>query len=1166
MHHNPKPHRLLESLIIFGMMLCLLFPCARPLAAAIASSSSPVASPPLTRVAQNLFAAEGAALNLVAGEPYRYSLSEIPSALFPADSPSRAIVFGDAVVFRFLGLRPAARYQLRATFLSDSALRAEKIEAGAQVLEPRLPLPRGQVIAKTWDVPPAAIARGELSVKISRLAGPNAVISSLEVWSSDPAPLQAPPALNNQLAALSQASVPMPRLSPIPGSLDGKRRAISLNGAWRFNPAPPADFQKMGVEKTGGWSSIQVPAEWVMQGFTVKANTAAAYMREFNVPAEWANQRLKLRFDCVQSACRVFVNGAEVGAHEGGFVPFELDITRAAHPGANTLALAVTSESTADVLASASQYAGHPLGGITRKVTLFAVPPVNIASQVITTTVNKTSASATLHIHLEVANESEREVSGATIALGLESFGDRRVTIGPLKAGQTLVCDEHWDLPAPKLWDPEHPKLYTMSTTFTLAGQPIETLSQRIGIRQVEVRGNEVYVNNRPIKLRGVCRHETHPLLGRSLPPELCRKDAEIFRAANVNYIRTSHYPPSEEFLDACDELGIFVECEAPLCWVQHNANKIWQSWNYLDPKFFPYLMRANLENVVANRNHPAVIIWSLANESHWSPPFAEVLRRVNQLDPSRPATFHDQNWGAASAAGSQAQIAVYHYPGLDGPARCASASRPVLFGEYCHVQTYNQREHFTDPGVRDAWGPRFAEMVDLMEKAPGCLGGAIWSGIDDAFHLPGGQVNGYGYWGVIDGWRREKPETFAVRKAYSPIRVTTRELAPGRIKINVENRYNFTNLNEVKIAVAVRSASGATPIGAEGLIRADIPPHRSGEIELPLGKAMPAVGLTLVVSFTDPRGFVCESVELPIVSAPAASPAPAPKPAPRPLLLQSRPDSFLIQGDAFSCEVDRKTGRILHGVFRNKTILVGGPVLMILPPEKNSGQSDDLTQFGPLNTVCSNWAARSVTASQDGDGAVTVKVEGEYAEAAGSYTLSFTGQGEVETQYRFVAKNAIRPRQVGMVYYVARDFDTLTWRRRAPWSGYPADHIGRPEGVARANPGGAAHIVHLAAAPVGAWSQDTTALGAADFRSSKANLLSGSLCDQNGIGLMVTSDGSQTARAFIDGDRIGWLIAGINAGGSDSFFVYHHAADHHPLQVGSVVQDTIRMEFEQKD
>ncbi|HUC84765.1 MAG TPA: hypothetical protein VL970_06210, partial [Candidatus Acidoferrales bacterium] len=126
----------------------------------------------------------------------------------------------------------------------------------------------------------------------------------------------------------------------------------------------------------------------------------------------------------------------------------------------------------------------------------------------------------------------------------------------------------------------------------------------------------------------------------------------------------------------------------------------------------------------------------------------------------------------------------------------------------------------------------------------------------------------------------------------------------------------------------------------------------------------------------------------------------------------------------------------------------------------------------------------------------------------------------------------------------------------------YPADHIGRPVGQARANPNSNTNIVHLAAAPEHSWSADSTALGTADFRSSKTHILSASLRAPNGCGLALNSDGSQTTRAFVAGDCIGWLIAAINAGGGDSFFAPHFGPDQHPLPKGSHLADTIHLQL----
>jgi beta-galactosidase len=1089
--------------------------------------------------------------------PYRYSTREIPAQTLAADAPERRVLFCSTMEFRFTGVKPEAKYQLRASFLSDSGERVEQIEAGAVTLAERLVLPKHQILSRTWEVPAGAVTGGDLTLGITALAGANAVVSSLEIWSTDPTPLKSPPSVAEKLA---QIAVPMPRLSPRPAGVAGLAGALlSLNGRWKFNPLSPEEPGAVSAASAASWRDIEVPAEWVMQGFKVEANRSACYVREFDLPAQWSGQRIKLRFDAVHSECKVWVNGHAVGGHEGGFVPFELDVTDAAQPGANTLVVTVRNESIADLLASATQYAGHPLGGITRKVTLFAVPNVNVAAQVITTTFGPDFKDAALNLRVEIANESAADAE-ASLGFQLISPAGQPVAVDPgstvaraVRAGQTLAQQIAIPVVAPRQWDTEHPNLYTLRTELK-SGQATEVITQRFGFRQVEVRGNQVFVNNHPIKLHGVCRHETHPLVGRSLTPALWRKDAEIFRAANVNYIRTSHYPPAEEFLDACDELGLFVECESPLCWVQHGANSPWGKLNYQDSRFFPYLMRANLENIAANRNHPSIVIWSLANESLWSPLFAEVLKRVKQVDPSRPTSFHDQSWGDYNAGGSQADIANYHYPDTNGPARCDQGSRPTLFGEYCHVQTYNQREHFTDPGVRDQWGPRFAEMYDLMYRHQGCLGGAIWSGIDEAFDLPDGQVEGYGYWGVIDGWRRAKPETFHVRKAYSPIRVVTRELPAneGPLRIGVENRYNFANLAEVGIEWSLGGETGRTT--------ADIPPRTAGEIVVAPKREL-ADGGSLRLKFTAPRGFVCEEVEVPVGRQP--NPVAAFRALETgPLKLGTNESVFIVTGAAFRCEIDRQTGQFREVQVGGKPVLVGGPVLMVLPLDGGPCQPQDLTQFGPLNTLCKGWSARSVTAATESDGGAVIRVEGEYAEAAGNYTLRFRPGGALEISYDFISKQKVNPRQVGMVFFLDRDCDTLTWQRNAEWSVYPADHIGRPNGLARANPNDAMHIVHLTRAPDHPWSQDTTALGTADFRSSKARIVSSALRSPEGQGLALSSEGSQTVRAFVDGDRIGWLVARINAGGGEGFFSPHHAADRHPLQKGSKISDTMHFQL----
>ena len=1089
---------------------------------------------------------------------YVYLTEEIPVSVLPADSIERKIVFGGQLALAWTGAEPGARYKIRAAFLSDSESRSLRVELNGQPLEENLALPKWKVLEREWIAPAGAIASGDVAVTIGRISGANAVLSRLEILSDTSRTLSPPPPLEEILAKID---VPMPRLSPRPAAVAGvKSPLISLDGIWKFNPAPPDGFEHFTAEQTKNWANIGVPGEWVMQGFDVKKDAAAAYWREFQLPAGWQGRRVKLRFDTVHSDCHVFVNGRAAGAHEGCFTAFELDVTEAVKPGRNTLALAVKNESTADTLASATAYAAHQLGGITRKAQLFLLPEINVAAQTVTTTFDKQFKDATLNIHLDAANESSGDAEAVAkfelVDSGGKVLSTGSVNVPAVRAGQTMGVDLSIPVASPKKWDSEHPNLYSLTTELLVGGKMAQEITRRVGFRQIEVRGNQLFVNGAPVKLRGSCRHEVDPLRGRSLTPGTWKKDAELFRAANVNYIRTSHYPPPEEFLDLCDQYGIFVECEAPLCWVQHGANPVWGSWNYRDSNFFPYLMRANLENLAANRHHPCVTIWSLANESYWSPLFAEVNRRVKQADPTRPTSFHDQCWGGYNDGHSQADIAVYHYPGENGPAKCDQESRPVLFGEYCHVECYNRRELATDPGVRDDWGRGFARMSDLIYEHDGCLGGAIWAGIDEVFRLPNGKCLGYGMWGAIcDGWRRDKPEAWHVKKAYSPIRVTARALplpAPGEpIRVPVENRYNFANLSEAGIAWNLA--------GSKGVTRADIPARHGGEILIPPRSALKN-GDVLHLVFTDPRGFVCDEDEIVLGKSAADGIAAVTTPAGK-LAWTQTGDQIQIQGGRVAYVIDRKTGQFVRGTMNGKTVLTGGPALMILPLESEDCQPVDLGLWKPLNNVCENWKVESVKAMEAADGAVEVAVNGSSKEAGGGYVIRLDAAGDIKVSYDFSSNVKENPRQWGMVFFAPKQFATLHWSRQAQWSFYPAGHIGRAVGTAVARVADGAQP-YAPRKPDQAWPLDATELGGNDFSGTKVAIREAFLAGQSSK-LRVLSDGHQSVRAFMDGGQAGLLVAGFHSGGGDGFFSAHFAAERRPLNPGTRLSDVIQLRLE---
>jgi beta-galactosidase len=961
-------------------------------------------------------------------------------------------------------------------------------------------------------------------------------------------------------ASLSAQTVPYPdiRYTARPAEVAGiAAPVLSLNGTWSFHAAPPKGFEKLTAQSAAGWSPIEVPGDWTMQGRTVKPWTAAGYLKTVVLPADWKGARIVLRSDGAQSLATFWVNGKLAGTHEGGFTAFEFDVTDLCRPGApNTIAAAVQNESTADIMASGTQYASYQFGGLTRKVSLIAVPKLHIVTVEVTTDVKEDGRTAAVRIEASLANAGREAADGVAVDLALSDPRGRVVhrqtaEARPVGAGRRASLLFEATLADAALWESEHPHLYSLRLDLRAGERTLETVVRRAGLREIEVAGTRLFVNGRPVKLRGINRHEVHPLRGRSLTPELWRKDAELYRAANINIIRTSHYPPAEEFLEACDELGLFVECEAPLVWIQHGANETWKTENPNDPKYLPYIERAVAETVAFNRHHPSVIIWSLANESGWSPHFAEAARMVRAMDPSRPRTFHDQAYGGYNNRGSSdIPIANYHYPGPQGPDLAASLRlpRPLYYGEYCHLNCYNRSELAADPGVRDEYGRGFARMWEKVFGSAEVGGGSIWSGIDDVFLLPSGQATGYGEWGPIDGWRRVKPEYWHIKKSYAPVRIGPDRVAapaPGEpIVLAIENRHDFTDLGECRIDWRIGAETGRAEVA--------LAPRQTAILRIRPAKE-DAAGKTLRIDVTSPRGFLIDRYDIAVGdAAPAAPPFRAFAPPDGPLEVKEEAATIAVTGNGFGWTFDRKTGAILKAEAGGVPVVSGGPVLMLLPQTSGPCVTDFKPDVEPFNSVCTGWTAESVTAAKD-ERTVTVTVRGAYAEASGWYAVKIDRAGRAEFSYEFKVRAKTDPRQYGLVVYLPRPFDTLSWSRRGQWTSYPENHIGRPAGTAKAlTPG---HETVFRQQPAWDWKDDQTKLGSNDFRSTKANVLWAVMSGPEGEGLMLVSDGRQSSRSFLDGDRIGWLVAEFTTGGGDIFFAPHHKMDDRPLEAGDAIR-----------
>lgn len=908
-------------------------------------------------------------------------------------------------------------------------------------------------------------------------------------------------------------NVEVSRLSPRPFKVPGVENALlSLDGQWQFA------IQGHGLQQT-----ISVPGEWQMQGFTVSEGETAVYSRPLHIPEDWNGKKIKIRFDAVSSHAVVKVNGNKVGEHEGGFVPFEVDITDALKSSNNILEVEVQAHTISDYLGSVSQYAVHTVGGLLRKVTLFALPQVNIADITVATDFDNAYRNGLLTISTAIENKGS---SKTTLHYILKDAVGKTVLQKKINAS----ADNKTTIPVrnPKKWDTEHPYLYTLEAHLLNEGQVIETVLQKIGFRQVVVAGSELLVNGRPVKLRGVNRHSVHPLTGRSISPELERKDALLFRDANNNYIRTSHYPPSEEFLDACDSLGLFVESESALCWIQHHASPIWKKWNYTDEKFLPYFIAANLEKMQAQKNHPSVIIWSLNNESRWSSLWEKVNAVCKKFDPSRPTAFQDQVWGGFNNAGSKADIANYHYPGLNGPAATDTMKRPVLFDEFAHLPVYDRRAILTDPGERTAFNDILITMYDSIYTHRNNLGGAIWSGIDHIFHLPGGQIVGYGPWGPIDGWRRPKPEYWGMKKAYSPIRVTninTATVSKGYIALTIENRYDFTALNEVKITAIVDAAEMA--------IQSAIPSRSKGIIKIPVT----AVTKEILLSFIDPRGFVANEEKIELQQQAIEPPYLA-----NDISFTEKENSIEVIQNGVTYTIVKETGLISIIRKGNELLANRGPVFSVSPVNTDDGGKPHVAGETYQNDIhpLKNYplivlSANNVSVAKT-DTSLTVSFDVTYSGATGKQQYIFE-KGLLITGYEIMyTGNNSNPYQYGLMLQLPKNMQRLDWIRQGERTIYPETDISRLKGEAGLHAKNVQGVEEWGVIPQGDWKDDANDLGSVDFRSTKRNIYSASLFNEKGSRITVYSDGKQYSRNWLQDGKVQWLIADFSNHGSEEY------------------------------
>ena len=821
--------------------------------------------------------------------------------------------------------------------------------------------------------------------------------------------------------------------------------AVLLSGTWQFQYSPDSK-----------WDKIQVPGEPAMQGYAIEHDKPFTYRKSFTVPADYAGKHTILRFDGVYSHARLFVNGTFVREHHGGFTRWETDVTPFVRPGKkNEIRLEVTDR--LDDISYASGYAHHPIGGILRDVTLFALPETCLYDFYAETHLDAAYEDAVLKI-----GYSSPVAGGAEVAYTLTEPSGRRYPLVqsrfPLEEGGNMN-----ELPVknPLKWDAEHPNLYTLTITLSKDGKEIGRFDRRIGFRDVKIEKDRMLVNGMPVKLRGACRHDIHPTLGRTTTAELDSLDVILFKRSNMNFVRTSHYPPTERFLEYCDRYGIYVESETAVCFVDTYRQKNYAPGKTQDSaEFTPRYLSQCREMVKSFRSHPSILFWSIGNESVYGTNFQQCWDWVKATDKTRPVIFSYP--GSVGEKKPVYDILSMHYQDVNGNLNQWNRSThgfqgegiPALFDEWAHPACYTYATLQEDPNIREFWGHSIERMWSGLFDAPGGLGGAIWGYVDETFMLPEPKVGtafwkefartakpedyqgkcvGYGEWGIVDVWRREKPEFWATKKAYSPVRLMTTEVASflsgQRLLLPLYNCFDHTDLDEIKIRYTYKGVEKELPAPS-------IAPHQKGLLVIP-AEAWEE-GELLSICFYTATGELLDAEQVSLGSdyhvRLADSEA---SPVNGVLLVEETAGMMTIKGDGFEIPFSKETGLICNATSKGQVIIEKGPFLHLDINLNHLTGAEVRKSARKFLTSDSDWKKQSLTYTRK-EGAVEVALSGFYQDVQTDILIRISPAGEMNVSYVVAGQPNGYLRETGLSFYLPERLDYLQWERKGMWSCYP--------------------------------------------------------------------------------------------------------------------------------
>lgn len=847
----------------------------------------------------------------------------------------------------------------------------------------------------------------------------------------------------------------------------------SLNGKWKFHYAKgpewaPSDFYNEQFD-VSGWDDIQVPSHWQLAGYgnphytdlyypfpvdpphVPNDNPTGSYVREFELPSHWNGRRLAVKFDGVDSAFHVWVNGDYVGYSQGSRLTSEFDLTPYVKAGINRMAVQVYQWSDGSYLEDQDMWY---MSGIFRDVYLISEPAsVYIADYTIVTGLDDDHSHATLSVKVDLGGEDPRgavglrllDHEGTLVAHGVQQ-------IVPAAQGQSIA---EFEIPVarPALWSAEAPTLYHLVIELAdgLNGQAVETAAQRVGFRKIEVKDGQFLVNGKAILLKGVNRHDHHPDTGRTVTLSTMIEDVIMMKRHNINAVRTAHYPNDPRFYDICDEYGLYVMEETDL---ETHGFELLGNISRLsdDPAWQEAYVDRVRRMVERDKNHPSILFWSLGNESGFGCNFRAMSEWCRQADPTRLIHYEEDREAEVCDIVSTMYSSVEK---MQGFGQLADHPKPHILCEFAHAMG-------NGPGGLKLY-------FDTFDAYRRLQGGFVWEWIDHGIRRKTADGrDDYAYGGdygdqpnngnfVIDGLvrpdRTPSPGLIEYKKIIEPVRV---EYIAGN-RIRIANRYDFITLDHLHAAWSV-TADGRT-VQSGVLPLPHIGPGESAELIVPVRTDVQLTRIEegaerwLNVSFTlaadcswGERGHEIAWVQHLLEAAgheafTAAAAASLPK---RSLTCTEEGRRIVLRNDVFQAEFDSRQSGIISLGINGQELLNKGPRLnfwrapidndMYVLPDWRKAHLDKLTEridtcgWERLDegTIQFKWTSRIAPPVYDW---------GFRCET--TYTISGSGLITIDVHGVPEGKPPAMLPKIGLQLEIPSDMDRVKWYGRGPGESY---------------------------------------------------------------------------------------------------------------------------------